>query len=110
MQFAPLLDRECVGDSYCENVRNYPLGKIQSVVSQNLERFSTFFGADVIDDRPTIETLNRNNFGTPEEKNLCDTVTVLKFPKKGTTIDGERHYIINDGQNFTQGVRVELCA
>lgn len=110
MQFAPLLDRECVGDSYCENVRNYPLRMIQNTVSQNIDKFSAFFGADVIEEKPTsIETMNRNAFSGTEEKNLCETMTVLKFPKVGMTTDGTFHYIINDGQNFTQGIRVELC-
>lgn len=111
IKFAELLDRECLGDTYCENVKNYPLKNIQSTVSQNIDKFGAFFGADVIEDGSPIETMNRNAFGNgPEEKNLCESTTVLKFPKKGVTLNGERHYIINDGQNFTQGVRVELCA
>lgn len=111
LQFAPLQDRECIGDSYCENVRNYPLKTIQNAVSQNIDKFGAFFGTDVIEEKPTsIETMNRNAFGGPEEKNLCESNIVIKFPKKGMTVDGERYYIVNDGLNYTQGIRVELCA
>lgn len=110
MKFAPLFDRECVGDSYCENVKNYPLKSIQNTVSQNIDKFGAFFGADIIEDgSQSIETMNRNAFGGTDEKNLCESTTVLKFPQKGVTLNGERHFIINDGQNFTQGIRVELC-
>lgn len=80
---------------------------MQAAVQANYDKFHTFFGADIVEN--PMQTMNRNAF-VPEERSLCESYTMVKFPKSAQNVNGDWNYIVNDEKNFTQGIRVEMCA
>ncbi|XP_063705735.1 protein spaetzle-like [Culicoides brevitarsis] len=108
---------QCLDPPHCENVRGYPLQTIQTTVNREFDKYAAFFGEDPIYTTPMV--INRFNPGpfvdpknavvSSDDSHLCNFSILTKFPKFGTTNTNEELLIINDGQNYRQGVRVELC-
>lgn len=103
----------CENDAtFCEEVENYPVNLIESVLALEPEKYEQFFGADSIS--PTPQVLLAPRFGYPQQEHpvivelLCSSRESLIFPKTGLTNENKWMYIVNH-KRYVQGVRVETC-
>lgn len=105
LQFVP---SKCAnGQTFCEEVDNYPLAMIEDVVEREGHRYSELFGHDILtqgDDGSSIT----NRFGGFNETTMCDIQREVIYPKTGQTKDHDWLFIVNSDK-FQQGVVVEKC-
>lgn len=98
--------------TFCEEVENYPVNLIESVLAVEPEQYEQFFGADLISSTPQVILAPR--FGQPEQQQpivvevLCKSRESLIFPKTGLTQENKWMFIVNH-KRYVQGVRVETC-
>lgn len=99
VRFVP---RGCTDETIiCTNKEDYPEDYVNQIVSQNVGKYTDFFGDDIVP-----EVIQRVDY--PDEETLCASKEVVIYPTVGKTKENNWAFIINNA-NFSQGVRVEQC-
>lgn len=93
------------GQTFCEQVDDYPLEMIEEVVEREGHRYSELFGQDIL---TQSESSVANRFGGFNETTMCDIQRDVIYPKTGETKDNTWLYIVNSDK-YQQGVVVEKC-
>lgn len=93
------------GQTFCEEVDNYPLEMIEDVVQREGHRYSELFGRDILSKEPALA----NRFSGINESTMCDIMRDVIYPKTGLTKDNDWLFIVNSDK-YQQGVVVERCS
>lgn len=93
------------GTDLCEsNVWDYPYQHIQRLLQNTTSHFRSYFTDDV------IRVATRFDPSIPTDEELtCDAEETILYPKFGKTASNEMLFIINTGEKYRQGIRVEKC-
>lgn len=91
---------KCKGLTFCEEVPDYPTDVINDAIMKN-KALQNYENVDVID---SIS----QRVDVSDTEALCRAKERVIYPKSAETIDKEWLFVLNH-QNFTQGVRIELC-
>lgn len=101
------------GISFCTKVQNYPkLIELDKVLNSELLRFETFFDEDIEMEQPQS---NQTNIATrfsdvePGEEFLCESKSSVIYPEAAMTKDSNWLLLVNNGEQYKQGVRIETC-
>lgn len=100
------------GETFCEYAQSYPSEDIRKALRVN-NTFSTFFKRA----RPSLELqkemadLSRQGGFAydPNEEPVCDVQELVIRPKVATNKNGEKKFIVNDGNEYRQFVKIEKC-
>lgn len=98
---------ECAkaGQTYCEDVNDYPTERLQSILHQDIGADQrSLFAKDAV----TPFEVKKRTDSSAEDITYCNSNTVVIYPKMALSVDNYWSFIVNQ-DNFTQGVRVELC-
>lgn len=90
----------CKGSTFCVNVPNYPTDFVNKAI-MNDKKLQNYENVDVLD---SIS----QRAGDVDAHRLCRAKEQVIYPQSAETINKDWLYILNQ-QNFSQGVRVELC-
>ncbi|KAF5298676.1 hypothetical protein FQR65_LT09656 [Abscondita terminalis] len=91
---------KCEHSHYCENIEHYPYNHLSSILSGD-DDYKMFFGAD--------EEPIENRISEYGETYLCPSIPKLVFPQAMQNRYKEWKYVINQGSDYRQGVRIETC-
>ncbi|XP_069690367.1 protein spaetzle-like [Periplaneta americana] len=96
-------DNACgAGKIFCEEVENYPEARIREILNRDKGKYADLFGEETKWSRiPGRMT----DFGIQ----LCAGEERLYFPKVGVNDEEDKHYIVNIGEEFKQGIQLEIC-
>ncbi|KAI4491891.1 hypothetical protein M0804_003283 [Polistes exclamans] len=92
----------CQNEIFCEDVPNYP----EEFVKAKLRTTKGLFG--VVD----ILTNKTDDFAVRTDVNevvLCVSNEKIIFPKTAKSVNGEWLFIVQNGKEFAQAVRIEVC-
>ncbi|XP_065293240.1 uncharacterized protein [Dermacentor albipictus] len=112
------LNTSCLQDnSFCETLPGYPKELVTSVMTLRGAPFRSYFAEvdrdeALLDDLvpPSSEQRVRVPFGSDvDEAQVCDVRVEVRYPRFGVDKDGDMRLIVNDGGDFKQPVRVEVC-
>ncbi|XP_075544840.1 uncharacterized protein LOC142578968 isoform X2 [Dermacentor variabilis] len=113
------LNTSCLQDnSFCETLPGYPKELVTSVMTLRGAPFRSYFAEvdrdeALLDDLvpPSSEQRVRVPFGSDvDEAQVCDVRVEVRYPRFGVDKDGDMRLIVNDGGDFKQPVRVEVCS
>lgn len=90
------------GEVLCENIEDYPIDLVNTLIGHAPEKFNDFFGSD----RKILELGNR--IGDDNEEELCSSEIDIIKPRWGQTDEGATLYIVNTEQ-YIQAIVVEKC-
>ncbi|GFQ82103.1 hypothetical protein TNCT_461562 [Trichonephila clavata] len=87
------------GDTFCEEVDNYPEIEIRKVIKYSSEEFTELFGTMGISSR---------KFSDIDEETLCPQRSRIFQPKAAVNENDQWAYVIND-VDYVQTVTAEIC-
>ncbi|XP_069691562.1 protein spaetzle-like isoform X2 [Periplaneta americana] len=100
-------DNACgTGNSFCDNVADYPIAKIKEILEKEKGKHGDIFGVESQVPKEMPNTIMSRMGET--ESYLCPSRSQIIFPKVGENKDGNKQYIVNN-EDDKQGIRVEIC-
>lgn len=114
------LNASCLHDnSFCESLPGYPEEFVTSVMRLRGSAFRSYF-QDVdreellTDDLPPAASPSEQRVRVPfggdvAEAQVCDVRVEVRYPRFGLDKDGAMKLIVNDGGEYRQPVRIEVC-
>ncbi|PSN53465.1 hypothetical protein C0J52_09350 [Blattella germanica] len=103
--FVPDLNLISTNTTYAEEVPNYPLDFVKSLLEREGHRFQAFFG----NESGYEEAVRARRSIDAEGKLPCNAVSKTVYPKAATNMDGEWMFIIQNRSSLVQFVDVETC-
>ncbi|XP_043497267.1 uncharacterized protein LOC122520979 [Polistes fuscatus] len=92
----------CQNEIYCEDVPNYP----EEFVKAKLRTTKGIFGVVDILINKTDDFAVRTD---DNEVSLCVSLEKIILPKSAKSVKGEWLFIVQNGKEFAQAVRIEVC-
>ncbi|KAK4880928.1 hypothetical protein RN001_004247 [Aquatica leii] len=90
----------CSHPYFCEDVSSYPYEHVRSILNEHKE-LDIFFN---VDEEP-IE----NRIFSREDNFLCPSIQRMIFPQLLLNKDNQWKYVVNQGSEYRQGIRIETC-
>ncbi|XP_023720809.1 protein spaetzle [Cryptotermes secundus] len=90
--------------TFIEDVSDYPEKMLKEILKMEGKVHKDIFGRDFLFKERTISTRIE-----PEETKLCPSLEKLVYPKLALNTDNDWKYVVNVGEEYVQGVRVETC-
>lgn len=90
--------------TFIENVSDYPEKMLKEILRKEGKIHKDIFGKDSVFKEDTIIPRLQ-----PEETKLCPSMEKLVYPKLALNKDDDWKYIVNVGDEYVQGVRIETC-
>ncbi|XP_048263905.1 protein spaetzle isoform X2 [Bombus terrestris] len=92
----------CKGQSYCEDVPNYPTNLVKDIIARNphLVNYSSVDMIDMLKPRLGEDSVETESF--------CASSEHVVLPKTAENMNNEWKYILNN-EELKQGVRIEKC-
>ncbi|GFU37107.1 hypothetical protein NPIL_591671 [Nephila pilipes] len=87
------------GDTFCEEVENYPEIEIRKVIKYSSEEFTELFGTMAVSSR---------KFSDDDEETLCPQRSKIFQPKAAVNENDQWAYVVND-IDYVQTVTAEIC-
>ncbi|KAG8189181.1 hypothetical protein JTE90_013715 [Oedothorax gibbosus] len=87
------------GDTFCENVDNYPVNEIRHAINYTTDEFVELFGTMSISSR---------KFGDLDEDTVCPQISRLFYPKAAVNENDHWAFVVND-IDYVQTVMAEIC-
>lgn len=92
----------CQNEFFCEDVPNYP----EEFVKSKLRTTKGIFGVVDILPNKTDELALRSDW---DEVLICLSKETVILPKTAKSVKGEWLFIVQNGKEFAQAVRIEVC-
>ncbi|XP_050595574.1 protein spaetzle-like [Bombus affinis] len=92
----------CKGQSYCEDVPNYPTNLVKDIIARN-PHLVNYTSVDMID-----MLKPRLGEDSVETESFCASSEHVVLPKTAENMNNEWKYILNN-EELKQGVRIEKC-
>ncbi|KDR17074.1 protein spaetzle-like [Zootermopsis nevadensis] len=90
--------------TFIENVSDYPLKMLLEILKKEGREHMDIFGTDSEIKETTIHSRIQ-----PQETKLCPSLEQVVYPKLALNKDDEWKFVVNVGEDYVQGVRVETC-
>ncbi|XP_033315031.1 protein spaetzle-like [Bombus bifarius] len=92
----------CKGQTFCENVANYPFDAVKKIISKH-SLLKNYSNLDMVEPlKPTLPM--HSEYGTK----LCQSIEKIIFPKTAENMNNEWSYVLNT-DDVVQGVHIEKC-